>query len=144
MEYVTFSEAPDLRNTLVIAAFTGWPDAGDVASTTVRHLIRKLDARKFAEIEAEPFFDFTQLRPQTVITQGTQRTATWPATEFYVARSTPDGRDLVLFIGPEPHLQWRTYTQAVFSVLDRCNVTQMVTLGGTYDSVPHIGAAHIY
>ncbi|MBI4498404.1 MAG: PAC2 family protein [Chloroflexi bacterium] len=144
MQYVTFHETPELQNTLVIAAFTGWPDAGDVASATVRHLIRKLGARKFAEIDPEPFYDFTQTRPHTVTTQGTQRSLAWPTGEFYVAQATEEGgRDLVLFLAPEPQLLWKTYAATVFAVLERCQMTQLVTLGGTYDSVPHTGAVMV-
>lgn len=137
---VTFQYVPPLRSALLIAAFTGWPDAGEVASATVRYLVRKLRARRFAAFDPEPFHDFTQQRPQAVVTEHDERSLAWPAGEFWAVGAELAGRDLVLFVGPEPQLRWRTYSRALLEVAARADVIHLVTLGGAYDAVPHTGA----
>lgn len=137
-ESITLQHIPTLRQPLLIAAFTGWPDAGEVASATVRYLVRKARARRFATIEGEGFHDFTQQRPQATIGAGDRRSIQWPTGEFWATRDDR-GRDLVLFVGPEPQLRWRAYTEAFLYVAQSVGVTEIVTLGGAYDAVPHTG-----
>src|ERR687885_2486716 len=97
-EYLTVDEQPELRNPTMIVAFSGWPDAGEVASGSMRYLLRKLRARKFAAIEPEIFYTFTEVRPQTTIVAPYQREIRWPSNEFHYWRSGDD-LDLVLFLG---------------------------------------------
>lgn len=137
-ESVTFQHIPPLSQPVLIAAFTGWPDAGEVASATVRYLVRKARARRFATIEGENFHDFTQQRPQATIGAGDRRSIQWPTGEFWAVKDER-GRDMVLFVGPEPQLRWRTYTEAFLHVAATVGVTEIVTLGGAYDAVPHTG-----
>ena len=47
----------------VIAAFEGWNDAGDAASTAARYLAERWDAELVAEIDPEEFTDFSTTRP---------------------------------------------------------------------------------
>ena len=42
---------PTLHRPTIIAAFTGWNDAGDAASNSVRHLIEAWNAQPLAEID---------------------------------------------------------------------------------------------
>ncbi|MBU6317665.1 MAG: PAC2 family protein, partial [Acidobacteria bacterium] len=58
MEHVRWLAEPQLQRPTVIAAFTGWNDAGDAASTAVRHLVEQWGAKALAEIDPEEFTDF--------------------------------------------------------------------------------------
>ena len=49
----------------MLVAFAGWPDAAEAATRALQHMVSKLDAKKFAEIDPEEFYDFTVSRPQT-------------------------------------------------------------------------------
>jgi proteasome assembly chaperone (PAC2) family protein len=132
-------ELPSLRGPILIAAFAGWPDAAEVASGTARFLSRKLRARRFAEIDPEEFYVFTESRPNTVILAPGQRTLEWPANEFFAWRNPNGERDLVILQGREPNLNWREYVDIILNLAGRLGVSQVIALGGTYDAVSHRG-----
>ena len=47
----------------MVCAFQGWNDAGDAASSAVSFLASALNARRFARIDSEEFYDFQANRP---------------------------------------------------------------------------------
>ena len=70
---------PKLRNARLLLGFSGWMDGGEVSTGTVKCLIDKLDAWRFAEIEPKGFYiysfpgsmEITSLfRPHTRIKNG--------------------------------------------------------------------------
>lgn len=139
MEFLSIHSLPELRNPVLVTAFHGWPDAGEVASGALRYLVRNLGATRFAELSPEEFYIFTEVRPHTVEVRPGQRRLRWPANDFYYWSNPGQGRDLLLFLGREPNLRWNGYTGAVLDLAERCGVTMLVTLGGTYDAVSHHG-----
>ena len=143
MDELRIQELPSLRSPTLIAAFAGWPDAAEVASGSARYLTRKLRARRFAEIDPEEFYVFTETRPNTIILAPGQRAVEWPSNEFFAWRDPARRRDLVILQGREPNLNWRGFIDAVLGLVDRCKVAQVVALGGTYDAVPHHGRVHL-
>ena len=142
VEHLIIDDEPELRDPTLIAAFAGWPDAGEVASGSMRYLLRKLRAKKFASIEPEIFYNFTDVRPQTTLVRPGQREIRWPSNEFHYWRGN-DGMDLVLFLGREPNLRWKTYVSTFLALADQCGVQRLITLGGTFDSVPHTGEPRV-
>ncbi len=143
MDALKIHELPSLRSPTLIAAFAGWPDAGEVASGSARYLARKLRARRFAELDPEEFYVFTETRPTTIILAPGQRALEWPTNEFFAWRDPVGVRDLVILQGREPNVNWRGYIDAVLDLAVRCGVTQVVALGGTYDAVSHRGAVSL-
>ena len=49
---------PELENTLLVGAFSGWNDAAAGATTTIRLLSEKSQVEAFASIDPEEFYDF--------------------------------------------------------------------------------------
>jgi len=127
-------ETPDLREPVLIAAFTGWSDAGAAASAAASYLVERWRANLLAEIDAEEFYDFTQLRPM-VRWAGETRELEWPQNKFYYHQS-PE-RDLIILSGVEPHLKWKTYLGALLEVLERFKVGTVITLGAMLVDFPH-------
>jgi len=139
MDALKIQELPSLRSPILVAAFAGWPDAAEVASGTARFLSRKLRARRFAEIDPEEFYVFTESRPNTLILAPGQRALEWPANEFFSWHNSNGERDLVILQGREPNLNWREYVDIILDLAGRLGVSQMIALGGTYDAVSHRG-----
>ena len=54
---------PELIDPVMVAAFEGWNDAGDAASTAVAHLDREWKGEVFAALDAEDYYDFQVNRP---------------------------------------------------------------------------------
>jgi len=127
---------PKLRQPVLVAAFEGWNDAGDAASGAARWLADRYGAELIATIDSEDFFDFTTTRPMVELADDGTRRITWPDTELWSA-ATDAPADLILMIGHEPHLRWRTYCRAVTEAADALDVSMVLTLGALLSDVPH-------
>ena len=130
-------ESNDFKLPTMVVAFGGWPDAARAATRAVRYLARKLPARKFAEIDPEEFYDFTMTRPHTRVDRRGRRVIRWPRNDFYRYVHDDEARGMLLFIGAEPNLRWRAYSNIVTSVAVRSGVEQVISLGALLDAVPH-------
>ena len=62
--YITYDARPVLRNPILIAAFEGWNDAAEAASSALEYLQETWDAPRLAAIDPEEFYDFTETRPR--------------------------------------------------------------------------------
>jgi proteasome assembly chaperone (PAC2) family protein len=121
---------------VLVAAFEGWNDAGDAASGAARWLAERYEASLIATIDAEEFFDFTTTRPIVEHDESGARRITWPDTELWAAETSAP-TDLVLLVGHEPHLRWRTYCKAVLEAADALDCSMVLTLGALLSDVPH-------
>lgn len=135
MTPLRITERPELREPTLVTAFTGWSDAGAAASAAAHYLVDRWRASNFAEIDAEPFYDFTQLRPTVRYVDGNYRRIEWPENSFHY-HQTPE-RDLLILTGIEPHLQWKTYISAVMQVIEEFKVGMVVNLGAMFVEHPH-------
>ncbi|MCU1372635.1 MAG: hypothetical protein JWO77_3829 [Ilumatobacteraceae bacterium] len=136
MSSLRWHHRPKLRQPVLVAAFEGWNDAGDAASGAARWLADRYGAEMVATIDAEDFFDFTTTRPIVEVTEEGKRLITWPDTELWSA-TTDAPADLILMVGHEPHLRWRTYCRAVTEAADALGVSMVLTLGALLSDVPH-------
>jgi len=138
MDSLEFTERPELRRTIMLTAFAGWPDASEAATRAIRYLADQLSATKFASIDPEEFYNFVEQRPKVRNGADGERILSWPENQFYSWRnSSGDGPDIVLFRGVEPHFKWRSYSAMIYEVAEACNVELIVTLGALLDAVPH-------
>lgn len=128
-------QPPLLRQPTMIAAFQGWNDAGEAATTALEALAGAVDAQHFADLDPEEFFDFQVARP-TVRLDGDRRRIEWPRNRLSWAR-LPGGNDVILLEGTEPNLRWRAFTEAVLSVVTDLGVERLITLGALQVDVPH-------
>src|ERR1700729_3805874 len=108
MDALRWERQPHLQAPTMIAAFEGWTDAGGAASSAASYLASRWNARQFADIDAEEFYDFTALRLQG----DRSREIVWPVNRF-LAASVPNASDVIIMIGTEPHLRWRAFCDAV-------------------------------
>jgi predicted ATP-grasp superfamily ATP-dependent carboligase len=141
MDALRWESRPHMREPIMLAAFEGWTDAGGAASAAGSYLAGRWGARKFAEIEAEEFYDFTALRPQVRLRDDRSREIVWPQNRFFAA-ATPT-RDVVLMIGTEPHLRWRAFCDCVTTVASDLGVSAVFTLGAMLAGVAHTRAAPV-
>ena len=134
---------PELEKPVLLAAFRGWNDGAQAASLAAGYLAKTWEAEKFAEIDPEDFFDFQATRPHVSLEEGLTRRIEWPETGFYHARPEGLDRDLVLLLGIEPNLRWRTFTELVVGLANELEVELMITLGALLADVPHTRPAPV-
>lgn len=137
MEHIHMLERPKLRNPSLVAAFAGWNDAGESATAAARYFIRKLSAHKFAEIDPEEFHVFTETRPRVRLVDGIHRRIDWPATAFFYASGLASDNDLIVLVGTEPQLRWKSFVSEVIDVVKEYEVGLVLTLGGLLADVAH-------
>jgi proteasome assembly chaperone (PAC2) family protein len=134
---IEIEDAPDLVDPIVIAAFEGWNDAADAASSVVDHLMRVWDARLVGAVDPEDFYDFQVNRPHVGIDGSGMRKITWPTTRIAVA-SPPDlDRDVILVRGIEPNMRWRQFCAELLAACDELDAQLVVTLGALLSDTPH-------
>jgi proteasome assembly chaperone (PAC2) family protein len=143
MEHLRWYSRPELHQPVVIAAFEGWNDAGDSASSAARYLVDRWDLDVVAEVDPEEFYDFTSSRPVVHLDDDGHRQIEWPGTEVF-AGATPDGGgDVVVVIGQEPQLRWRTYTGELTELATGLDARLCLTLGALLAEVPHTRATPV-
>jgi predicted ATP-grasp superfamily ATP-dependent carboligase len=136
-EELRISSRPSLERPTLIAAFRGWNDGGQGASLAAGYLAKLWGAERFAELDPETFFDFQATRPHVSLEAGITRRIDWPATVFYHARPPGLDRDVVLLLGIEPNLRWRTFVDVVVGFGQELRTELVVTLGALLADVPH-------
>jgi predicted ATP-grasp superfamily ATP-dependent carboligase len=134
---------PELERPVLLAAFRGWNDGAQAASLAAGYLAKTWGAEQFAEIDPEDFFDFQATRPHVSLEEGLTRRIEWPETGFYQARPEGLDRDIVLLLGIEPNLRWRTFTELVVGLASELEVELMITLGALLADVPHTRPAPV-
>lgn len=126
---------PGVRQTVMLAAFEGWNDAGGAASSAVLHLADVWGAEQVHELDPEDYHDFQVNRPVVSLDDDGGRTITWPTTTVSVARLAD--RTVVLVHGIEPSMRWRSYCTELLDEAERLGVRTVVTLGALLADVPH-------
>ena len=142
-EELRIDRRPELTRPVLVAAFRGWNDGAQAATLAAGYLAKTWAAERFAEVDPEDFFDFQATRPHVSLEQGLTRRIDWPETAFYHAR--PDGldHDIVLLLGIEPNLRWRTFSDLVVGLANDLGVELMITLGALLADVPHTRPAPV-
>ncbi|MBA7659800.1 hypothetical protein ES703_67793 [subsurface metagenome] len=133
---------PTLNNPRLLLGFSGWMDGGKVSTGTVKCLIDKLGAERFADIEPEGFYicsfpgsmEITALfRPHTKIRNGLIKSYEVPANAFFYSEQN----NLILFLGKEPNLQWEEFAECIFSLCAEFGVKVIYFIGSVAGLVPH-------
>ncbi len=143
LEHLRWTERPSLSGPVFVIAFEGWNDAGDAATTAVRHLARQWQARAFASIDPEVFYDFTSTRPHVRFDEQGRREIVWP--ENIMARATVNPNlDVITLVGTEPQLRWRTFCEQIVGLAQLMQVRLVVTVGALLTEVPHTRPTPVY
>jgi proteasome assembly chaperone (PAC2) family protein len=126
----------------MILAFSGWMDGGDVSTGTVKWLVDALDAAQVADIDPEGFYIYnfpgpmevsTLFRPHTKIDEGVIQAYQPPTNNFYCDNT----RQVLLFSGKEPHLNWERFADCLFSFAVGAGVSDVFFIGSVGGAVPH-------
>jgi len=128
-----------LRRPVLVTAMGGWFDVAHAATNAIDHLLDldDADSELVASIDPDPFYDFTQVRPEQRIDVDGEREIVWPENEFIAIRDHNATRDLVVFSGVEPHLNWRTWAECMLVVYRRLACEALVTIGAAAEAIPH-------
>ena len=124
-----------LDRPVMLIGLEGWFDVGGAATQAVSAFVNADHAVTVGSIDPDPFYDFTQQRPQVRIDDDI-REIVWPANEFILQRNL-EHRDVVGLIGVEPHLNWQTYVDAIVLAAEALGCEAIVTVGANAEAIPH-------
>jgi len=133
---------PEITGSLLLVSFDGWMDGGEVSTGTVRYLVERRGARRFAEIDPSNFFLYNcpgsmeisaLFRPHVRIEEGMIERLEQPRGAFYCSEE----HKVVLFEGKEPNLRWQEYAECIFHVASMCEVGTFYFIGSVAGIVPH-------
>jgi len=144
-----YREHPQLNDATLVLAFSGWMDGGNVSTGTVERLVHLVDAKPFAEIDPEPFYIYnvpgsmemvSLFRPHVEVKDGLVKSHEFPTNTFYYHEAA----NLVLFLGKEPNLCWRTFGEHIFRLAQEVGVSRILFVGSFGGAVPHTREPHLY
>jgi len=126
-----------LHSPIMVVALRGWFDVAEVATGALDELVSERVAPVIASIDPDPFFDFTQERPEVYIDDDDERRVRWPENEFRLMRNPGRAHDLVVLAGVEPHMRYATFADAIIAVAQRLGCSVVVTVGAAAEAMPH-------
>lgn len=140
MTHVDWQADPSADAPILVMALEGLFDIAGAATDAIDHLSAKADSKRLiASVDPEVFFDFTQQRPVVSIDGDGERQLTWPQNEAWEI-DVPDGPPMMVMSGIEPHLRWRTFSEAIGEIAARSGARLVVTLGAMAGLAPHTRA----
>jgi len=134
---IEFDGLPELSDPVMIAAFEGWNDAGESASSTIAHLREVWGAELVTELDSEDYYDYQVNRPHIGVDAAGVRQLEWPATRIFLARIPLFPRDVILVQGIEPNMRWQQLTREILGLVAELDITMVVTLGALLSDSPH-------
>jgi proteasome assembly chaperone (PAC2) family protein len=131
-----------LRRPVLVAGFEGWNDAADAASAAAQWVAQHGDgAERIATVDPEEHFDFQARRPNVELADGVTRAVLWPENSFSTVHF--DDRDIVVLRGIEPSYRWKSFCNAVLTVVHETGCEMVVTFGALLADVPHTRSVRI-
>lgn len=124
------------RPVVMIAAFEGWNDAGDAATSAVDALRHQWGASAAGSLTDGDYYDYQFTRPTVVRDADGLGTLSWPRTRMYRA-SDLHGLDVILVSGAEPSYRWQAFTAELLTHAAEQNVDAVIMLGALLADVPH-------
>ena len=122
---------------LVIAAFSGWNDAGDAASEAVEFLIDMWDAHEVLELDRDEFFDYQMRRPEVHIDVDGKRELMWPHATVYKARGKNlPAENVYLILGDEPNMRWLQFCNQLLAAVPHADCA-LIAMGAMLAEVAH-------
>ena len=138
------TEKPKLRQPHMVCGIGGWVDGGEAATGSIRYLIRKLRAKRLAEIPIDKFHIFQipgqlSLRPHIKVEDGIIKEHRLPRNQFFYSANpnTNAENDVILFRGTEPNINWEGYADTILNLAEEFAVARIYLLGGVLDKIPH-------
>jgi predicted ATP-grasp superfamily ATP-dependent carboligase len=130
-------QIPALRAPVMLAAFGGWNDAGEAATSAISHLASMWPATMIARVDPEEYYDFQVNRPTAFLDEKKNRQLLWPATEIFAVATPHLPFDLILVKGVEPSMKWTRFTNDLLDLADDLDVAMIITIGSLLADSPH-------
>ena len=127
---------PMLHEPILIVMMTGWIDAAGAAAAAAQVVADDCETTPIARFDDDTFIDYRARRPTMELRDGVNTNLRWNHIELLAGRS-PEGRDVLVLMGPEPDMNWRRFSKAIGDIAVELGVTHMVGFGAYPFAAPH-------
>ena len=127
---------PMLHEPILIVMMTGWIDAAGAAAAAAQVVADDCGTTPIARFDDDTFIDYRARRPTMELRDGVNTNLRWNHIELLAGRS-PEGRDVLVLMGPEPDMNWRRFSKAVGDIAVELGVTHMIGFGAYPFAAPH-------
>ncbi|MBA31200.1 MAG: hypothetical protein CL748_01525 [Chloroflexi bacterium] len=136
MSYKFIKSLEKLNNVVFISAWSGWSDAAESATKSIKEIINQTNAKKFASIDPEKYYVYSENRPYVSNSNSGERKLSWPKNDFYYYKSNGKN-DIIFFLGTEPNLKWNEYIKLLMQIIRENSIELVINVGSLLSSVPH-------
>ncbi|GAA2992164.1 hypothetical protein JOD63_001422 [Microbacterium terrae] len=126
-----------LGRKVLVAAFDGWNDAGEAASSAVTKLRDEGSYEPVFSVDPELYFDYQYTRPQMTADADGRRSLRWPEATLLRPTRRSRGTQLWLLTGVEPARAWQAFATEFVDVALREDITGFIAIGSMMSDVPH-------
>lgn len=126
-----------LGRRVLVAAFDGWNDAGEAASSAIGQLRDEGSYEPVFSVDPELYFDYQYTRPSISTDPEGKRVLTWPSATLLRPTEDAGGTQLWLLTGVEPARAWQAFATEFIDVALREDITGFVSMGSMMSDVPH-------
>ncbi|MBC49544.1 MAG: hypothetical protein CMF24_07460 [Ilumatobacter sp.] len=127
---------PMLHEPILIVMMTGWIDAAGAAAAAAQVVADDCGTTPIARFDDDTFIDYRARRPTMELRDGVNTNLRWNHIELLAGRS-PEGRDVLVLMGPEPDMNWRRFSNAIGDIAVELGVTHMIGFGAYPFAAPH-------
>ncbi len=120
----------------LVAALTGFADAGSAVSQFSEYLLDTLDHRIVAEFDSDALLDYRARRP-TIYFDRDHLSDYHPAQLALYLANDELGQPFLLLTGYEPDFQWKRFTAAVLQLIEKYQVRSTTWVNAIPMPVPH-------
>jgi predicted ATP-grasp superfamily ATP-dependent carboligase len=114
----------------------GFIDAGNAGRLLAEHLLRNFSPQTVARFDADRLLDYRSRRPLMIYDNSHWESYEAPELALHLLRDASD-RPFLLLTGPEPDHEWKLFTQAVMSLVERLGIGLAVSFLGIPAGMPH-------
>ena len=126
-----------LGRRVLVAAFDGWNDAGEAASSAITQLRDGGSYETVFSVDPELYFDYQYTRPHIAADGDGRRTLRWPEASLLRPARATRGTQLWLLTGVEPARAWQAFSWEFIDIALREDITGFVAIGSMMSDVPH-------
>ncbi len=124
------------RGLNLVAALTGFADAGSAVTQVSEYLLDTLEHEVVAEFDSDELLDYRARRPTIYFDQDHLSDYTPHALNLYLMKDELE-QPFLLLTGYEPDFQWQRFTTAVLDLIERFHVATTTWVHAIPMPVPH-------
>lgn len=124
------------RGLPLVAAVTGFTDAGGAVQQVTEYLLDALDAETVVEFDADSLLDYRARRPILFFDETRFTEYRKPELAIRLARDEL-GAPFFLLTGYEPDFRWESFSTAVLELIERFEVSSTTWINAIPMPVPH-------